>query len=344
MILKVGTYKIGEVLSEFRYCKLSKEWILFAPERLLRPKDFHKNQNALNNCDEECPFDLGKEELTPHEIARISQEHSWQCRVVPNLYNALSIDIEPKSTKEGFFDKFSGFGAHEVLIETPVHDKQMEDFEYNEFSNYLKLLQQRAQNLQKDVRLSYLSIFKNQGENAGASLSHAHTQLMAMPFVPKKILEEIEEKKSYYQEHKRALMDDLVYEELAYQQNIVCENSDFVVYCPYASSVAFEVKIVSKKKLSSLVEFESKDIAALSDILHDFFKRFKRTLGVNVAFNMLIKNAPYEAYDTKTKEYFRFSIQILPRLYKAAGFELDSGVFINVVLPEVAAKAYKEPL
>ena len=342
-IFKSGIFNIGEILSEFRYCKLSKEWTLFAPERLLRPKDLNPNQSEATS-QEECPFDVHKEHLTPLGIAEIIQENEWKCRVVPNLYNALSIDVEVQSSKDGFFDKFSGFGAHEVLIETPIHDKQMFDFDYNDFSNYLTLLQQRTQNLQKDTRLAFLSIFKNQGENAGASLSHAHTQLMAMPFLPKKMEEEIAIKKRYFQEHKRALLDDLVYEEVNYQKNIVCENSDFVVYCPYASKFAFEVKIVSKKKLSSLVEFDAKDISALSDILHDFFQRFKRTLGVNVAFNMILKNAPYRNYDLNTKEYFRFSIEILPRIYKTAGFELDSEIYINVVLPEIAAQAYKESL
>jgi UDPglucose--hexose-1-phosphate uridylyltransferase len=326
-------------LSEFRYCKLSKQWVLFAPKRLLRPIDFNKNE-PLN--EQECPFDANKEHLTPHEIARISQDNQWQCRVVPNLYNALSIDIEPKSIKEGFFDTFSGFGAHEVLIETPLHHKQMFDYDYNEFNNYLTLLQQRTTNLQKDVRLAYLSMFKNHGHKAGASLSHAHTQLLAMPFLPKKVQEEVEHKKAYYKQHQRALLDDMVYEEQTLQDNIVCENGEFIVYCPYASSLAFEAKIVSKKKLCSLLEFESKDISALSDILHDFFKHFKRTLGEQVSFNMIFKNAPYLNYDEKTKEYFRFHIEVLPRLYQTAGFELDSGMFINVALPNVAAQAYKE--
>jgi UDPglucose--hexose-1-phosphate uridylyltransferase len=330
-------------LSEFRYCKLRKEWTLFAPERLQRPKNFNKN-DFMQNKEEECPFDEHKEHLTPLAIAEIIQENTWQCRVVPNLYNALSIDVEVQSTKDGFFDKFSGFGAHEVVIETPHHTKQMFEYDYNDFSNYITLLQQRTQSLQKDIRLAYVSIFKNHGESAGATLSHAHSQIMAMPFLPKKIEEEIKIKRSYFHEHKRALLDDLVYEELNHKINMVCENSDFVVYCPYASRFAFEVKIVSKKKLATLAEFDSKDISALSDILHDFFKRFKQTLGEHVSFNMVIKNAPYLEYDVHTKEYYRFCIEIIPRIYKMAGFELDSDVFVNVVLPEVAAQVYKEPL
>ncbi|MEA2029912.1 MAG: hypothetical protein U9N49_13200, partial [Campylobacterota bacterium] len=103
---------------------------------------------------------------------------------------------------------------------------------------------------------------------------------------------------------------------------------------------AFEVKIVSKKKLASIIEFDSNDISALSDILQEFFSKFASALG-DTAFNMIFKNAPYEEYDEKTKEYYRFSIEIIPRIYKAAGFELDSSVYINVVLPEVAAKTYK---
>ncbi|MFA7083216.1 MAG: galactose-1-phosphate uridylyltransferase [Arcobacteraceae bacterium] len=331
-------------MSEFRYCKLNKEWIIFAPERLLRPKDFYINNNEIISKEEDCPFDVEKEYLTPSLIDQIVQENRWQCKVIPNEYNVLSIEVEPLSIKEQFFDKYTGFGAHEILVETPLHDKYMFEYDYNDFNNYLTLLQKRVVNLHKDARLKYLSIFKNHGEKAGASFSHSHTQLIAMPFLPKKTEEIIASKKSYYEKHKRALVDDLVYEEIQYKKNLVCENLDFIAYCPYASRHAFEVKIVSKKKLASLSEFTAKDISALSDILRDFFQKFKRTLGVNIAFNMVIKNAPYLNYDTNTKEYFRFSIRIVPRIYKPAGFEIDSGVFINVVLPEVAAQAYKESL
>lgn len=330
-------------MSEFRYCKLKKEWTLFAPERLKRPNNLDNKKDTSNKdiANEKCPFDMHKEEYTPHEITRITQNGECQCRVVPNLYNALSIDIQPNSTRENFFEKFNGFGAHEVVIETPIHDKQIWDYSFNDLTNYLTIIQSRVLALKNDSRLEYISVFKNQGEEAGASMTHSHSQIMALPFLPKKIKEEIEYKKEYFQKHKRALLDDLVYEELQNGDNIIAQNLEFVLYSPYASSFPFEVKIVSKKKLSSLLEFSKSDISALSDILKEFFTKFYKALG-EISFNMVINNCPYKDYDEKTKEFYRFNIEIKPRIYKQAGFELDSEININVVLPEQAAKVYKE--
>jgi UDPglucose--hexose-1-phosphate uridylyltransferase len=330
-------------VSDFRYCKLTREWTLFAPERLKRPSDLHNKKDVYLGeiIHEKCPFDMGKEEFTPNEITRISQDGKWQCRVVPNLYNALSIDVQSKSSRESFFETYSGFGAHEVVIETPNHEKQIWDFDYNDFLNYFTIIKERAVNFQKDDRFAYLSVFKNYGKDAGASMSHSHSQIMALPFLPKKIKEEIVYKKEYFNEHKRALMDDIVYEELNYQKNIISQNSEFVLFCPYASKFAFEAKIVSKKKLSSITEFSKTDLSALCDITKEFFSKFHKSLG-EMSFNMIIKNAPYEEYNDKTKEYFRFYIEIKPRIYKQAGFELDSNMYINVMLPEDAAKIYKE--
>ncbi|MEA2029093.1 MAG: galactose-1-phosphate uridylyltransferase, partial [Campylobacterota bacterium] len=185
-------------MSEFRYCKLTNEWTLFAPERLKRPINFMpSSKNSLAQDASSCPFDSGKEEYTPSEITRIAQKDAWQCRVVPNLYNALSLDHPFNSQRESYFEKMRGFGAHEVIIETPHHDRKMPSYDYNEFVNYLTIIQERAINLKKDIRLAHLSVFKNQGQEAGASLYHSHTQLMALPFVPKEFNTMIEDQKSY---------------------------------------------------------------------------------------------------------------------------------------------------
>ncbi|XOB61945.1 galactose-1-phosphate uridylyltransferase [Campylobacterota bacterium DY0563] len=330
-------------MSEFRYCKLTKEWTLFAPERLKRPKGLNNKKEVYLGeiMHEKCPFDLGKEEFTPHEITRISQDGKWKCRVVPNLYNALSIEAPLQSTRDSFFEKASGFGAHEVVIETPNHDKQIWDYDYNDLINYFTILQERVINLKKDDRLAYLSVFKNQGEEAGASMSHSHSQIIGLPFLPKKIKENFEYQKEYYMTHNRALFDDILYEELAYGKNIIAQNSEFVLYCPYASSFAFEVKIVSKKRLASLCEFTKSDLSALCDITKEYFSKFYAALG-DVAFNMIINNSPYKDYNENTKNYFRFNIEIKPRIYKEAGFEQNTDININVVLPETATKIYKE--
>lgn len=327
--------------SEFRYCKLSKKWVLFAPNRAHRPNNFLNkvDKNIENNI---CPFDVGNEYLTPAEIERIGDSVTWKTRVVPNLYNVLSIDTESIGKKDDYFDIFNGFGAHEVIIETPNHKKTMFNYDVNEFVDYLTICKSRVKSLKKDTRLQYVSLFKNSGSLAGASQTHDHSQLIAMPFVPNDIEEEIKYQKEYYHQFKRALLDDLVYEEKKYEKNFIFENESFVCYAPYASKFPYEVKIVAKEKIATIMELKDTTIAHLASALNHIFTKYKNSLG-EFSFNMIFKNHPYENCTTTAKEYFRFSINIYPRLAGIAGFELDSGIYINSVLPsEVANKLRRE--
>jgi len=141
---------VGEVLSEFRYCKQNRKWILFAPNRLKRPYDFKSDE--IESDIKNCPFEVGNEHLTPKEIYRISDEQGWKCRVVPNLYNALFIEKEPLSHRDGYFEKYEGFGAHEGIIETPNHKKMMYQYSASEFNYYLLTIQNRLKELKKDIR------------------------------------------------------------------------------------------------------------------------------------------------------------------------------------------------
>ncbi len=327
--------------SEFRYCKLSKKWVLFAPNRAHRPNNFLNkvDKNIESNI---CPFDVGNEYLTPAEIERIGDSATWKTRVVPNLYNVLSIDTESIGKKDDYFDIFNGFGAHEVIIETPNHKKTMFEYELDEFIDYLTICKNRVKNLKKDTRLQYVSLFKNSGSLAGASQTHEHSQIIATPFVPNDIEEEIRYQKEYYHQFKRALLDDLVYEEKKYEKNFIFENESFVCYAPYASKFPYEVKIVAKEKIATIMELKEITIVHLASALNLIFTKYKNTLG-EFSFNMIFKNHPYENCTTTAKEYFRFCINIYPRLAGIAGFELDSGIYINSVLPsEVANKLRRE--
>jgi UDPglucose--hexose-1-phosphate uridylyltransferase len=288
-----------------------------------------------------CPFDAGNEELTPKEITRIGDTKEWRARVVPNLYNVLSTDITPIGKKDDYFDTFSGFGAHEVIIETPKHNLEMFDYSLEEFTDYLQIAKERIVSLKYDSRLAYSSLFKNHGEVAGASVSHSHSQIIAMPFLPDEVSEEIEHKKEYYRRYKRALLDDLVYEEKQYEQNLIFENESFVCYAPYASRFAYEVKIVAKDKYASITEFDENTLLNLAKSLELIFKKYKNVLDY-FSFNMIFKNHPYEGYNENSKDYFRFCINILPRLSGIAGFEIDSKVHLNSILPNIAANRLKE--
>lgn len=324
-------------MSELRYNKLTKNWVLFAPNRAKKPSNFTKNEKTTIDDIKSCPFELGSETKTPNEVARIGSAKNWRCRVVPNLYHALSIEEEVKSYKVGCFENKSAFGAHEVIIETPLHHHQMFDFTLKEFFDYFSIIALRMNDLIKDLRIVYFSIFKNYGENAGASLEHSHSQLIATPFVPKTIAADLEEYKKYKELTQRDFFDDMIYEERHFSKGILFENNAFIAFCPYASSYPFEIMIINTKNISSLLDLNDTDIYSLSELLQSCFTQLKKALG-NCDFNMILKNGAIQ----EKKNANRFHIQIIPRLYKIAGFELDTQMMINTFLPETAAKILKE--
>lgn len=323
-------------MSEFRYNKLVQHWILFAPNRAKRPTNFNKN-NILTQDIKNCPFEFGNESQTPNELARIGDEANWRCRIVPNLYNALSIDTQPKSYKKGCFENKSGFGAHEVIIETPDHTKQMFDFSIDEYFDYFTIIKIRLNDLRKDIRIKYFSVFKNYGENGGASIEHSHSQLIATPFIPKTIEKSLEYYAQYKKDTQRDFFDDLISDERNFTKGILFENNIFVAYCPYASRYPFEINIVSKKELHSLLDFNDIDTYSLSEVMKFCFSKLESALG-KPDFNMLIKNGDIQSKNNSN----RFHIEILPRLYKTAGFELDTDIMLNTFLPETAAEILKE--
>lgn len=325
-------------MSEFRFCKLNQEWVLFAPKRASRPHN--KSNKPLYTPIEDCPFENSNDKFITSEIARVGDGNNWRCKVIPNLYNALTIEIEPYSQRDMFYDKFSGFGAHEVIIETPIHERNMYSFNQSEFEDYLKLLRIRYIELKKDSRIKYVSIFKNSGEDAGATMSHAHSQLMATPFLPPMIEKSLKHQKAYYEEKKRSLFDDLVYEEVNLKRGIIFENDSFIAYAPYASKFAFEVMIVPKGEISSIEDLNSVEHKQLAQIMELVYTRLHITLG-DFSYNMVMNNAPY-IKDDNLKKYYKFYINIIPRLFKIAGFELSSNIHVNTVLPESVAETLRE--
>lgn len=322
-------------MSEFRYNKLIREWVLFAPNRAKR------TQNNYKQIEEEstqtCPFGKGHESLTPNEVLRLGDTDGWRCRVVPNLYNALSIDQPVQSYRSFNFENKSAFGAHEVIIETPEHHKQMYHFETNELFDYFKIIKLRLLDLKKDIRLQYFSVFKNHGMDAGASQAHSHSQIIATPFLPKSLKDDLRHYTNHKEQTERDFFDDLLYDEKLFGKGVLKENNFFIAYCPYASKYPFEVIIMAKQHINSITKLEEAHLYALSDITHYVFGKLHQSLG-EFPFNMILKNGDLQ----NENSFNRFHIQILPRLYKTAGFEIDTEIFINTFLPEEVVEILKE--
>ncbi len=300
-----------------------------------------------------CPFESGNESLSGTEIFSIREKGSgknieeWKTRVIPNLYHALSIEETKETHVSGFFEQQNGLGAHEVIIETPHHHLTMDHYTTQEFESYLLTVMNRISDLEKDTRLEYIQVFKNCGKYAGASMPHPHSQIIATPFIPKNIRDELLIQKSYFEKHGRSLIGDMVEEEIRLNERIIYENGTFIAFSPYASFFPFEVLITSKFPINKITQLNTHQISDLAVTMEFLFKRLYRELG-DFPFNLLFFNMPPVSKQNdpdffyRMDDYYRFTIKITPRIYQLAGFELASGIHINPIPPELATIRLKE--
>lgn len=334
-------------MSHLRYNKIKDAWVAIASERVRRPNDFELSSGEVYDIN--SPFIYGNEHLTPNEIYSIRHDNSkpntpgWLTRVVPNKYNAFDINKDLLTKRDGFYDTMSGFGAHEIIIDTPRFPSTIFDFSAQELELVLLTAQRRILDLSKDVRLFYFQLFKNHGPLAGASLSHPHTQLIALPFIPPDIEREIETSRDYYERYGRCLLMDIVSEELKAKERVVYESEHFVAYCPFAAFFPFEIVICLKAKSVDFTETELLLIREFSEVLQKVLHLLNLSLK-NVAFNLLFKLVPPTrdsrrfGYYHHMDEFYQWRAIIVPRTTIPAGLELGCGVFINSVAPEDSAK------
>jgi UDPglucose--hexose-1-phosphate uridylyltransferase len=334
-------------LSHYRYNKLKDNWVIVSPKRVRKPSDFELSSTEA--YDMESPFVYGNEHKTPSEIYSVRDYGSkkdspgWKVRVVANKYNALDIEKNPDSDFDGMFERIDGFGAHEIIVDTPKFPSKFEEFDSDEVFLVFKAAKERIADLQRDSRIKYINVFKNQGALAGASLSHPHTQIMALPFIPKNILTEIEQSRKHFEESSRSLIIDNVTSELRVKSRIVEESDSFVSFCPYASYLPFEITICSKTHTKDFIHTAEEQLTELSALILSSVKRISMALK-GVSFNVFLKTVPPRRegrianFYYKLDEFYQWHIEIVPRIPVIGGFELSSGIFINTVAPEESAK------
>ena len=182
-------------MRELRKDPVVGRWIILSSERRLRPSDFPEpDPPAANGGRESCPFCPGHEAHTPPEILAFRDgsapnEPGWTTRVFPNKFPALRVEETLERSGEGLYDRMSGVGAHEVIVESPEHDKDLSELPVEQIERVLRAYRERILDLARDTRLQYVLVFKNHGEPAGASLEHGHCQLIALPSLPIYVLE-----------------------------------------------------------------------------------------------------------------------------------------------------------
>lgn len=329
-------------MPELRKDPVTNSWVIISTERGKRPSDFGTEPRPPRP--DFCPFCPGNEEKTPPEIAVYRNDGAapntpgWRVRVVANKFPALVIEGELERQTEGIYDKMSGVGAHEVIIETPDHDQTLPAMPEEKVEEVLWAYRDRILDLKRDSRFQYILVFKNHGEAAGASLDHTHSQLIATPIVPKRVQEEVDGVKQYYAEKRRCVYCDMVQQELACGGRVVSANDHFVAMAPFASRFPFETWIVPRTHEASFEDIKNQEYVSLARILKETLHRIERLLS-DPPYNFVLHSAPFR--QEKSVQY-HWHIEITPRLTRLAGFEWGTGFSINPTPPEEAAQYLRD--
>jgi len=258
--------------------------------------------------------------------------------VVPNKFPALGIEGELNRQGEGMYDRMNGIGAHEVIIETPDHNLTMADMPEKQLEEVLWAFRDRVNDLKNDRRFRYVLLFKNHGEAAGASLEHTHSQLIALPVLPKQVKEELDGAKIYFDFKERCIYCDIVRQEVMTGERLVIETERFLVVEPWAPRFPFETWILPKQHES---HFEASDPGLLQNlawVLRATLRKIDKVLE-RPAFNFIVHTAPLQE---SAILHYHWHIEIIPKLTKVAGFEWGTGFYINPTPPEESAKFLRE--
>jgi UDPglucose--hexose-1-phosphate uridylyltransferase len=252
---------------------------------------------------------------------------------VPNKFPALKIEGALDKQGLGMFDMMNGIGAHEVIIDTPDHFRDMADLNYAETEEVIWAYLGRSIDLRRDSRFKYILIFKNYGKAAGASLEHPHSQLIALPIVPKRVIEELDGAAQYYEYKERCVFCDILRQEREDNDRIVAQNDHFLAFCPFVSRFPYEIWVMPRKHMSDFSSLGRDYVASLARVLRDSLARMKGLLS-DPPYNFIIHTSPINGHE---REDFHWHVEIMPKLAKIAGFEWGSGFYINPVPPHVAA-------
>lgn len=318
-------------MPEIRKDPVFGRWVIIASERGLRPNEFRAGQEAGYSC----PFCAGHEELTPPEIYSLpGPDGRWRLRVVRNKYPALEAGGSVENRRAGIYDKMDGMGFHEVVIETPEHGRLLEQMPEEAVADVVRTFALRVREIKKDPRIKYVMIFKNHGRNAGASLLHPHSQIIAMPMAPLRVMQEIDGSADYHRERGTCVFCDIVREESDFKKRVVGENADFLAVTPYASRFSFETWILPKKHASHFETLPDAQAASLAQVIKTTLAKLNDSLP-ELSYNLIVHTMPVQ---DAPADHYHWHIEIMPKLTHVAGFEWGTGFYINTVSPEDAAE------
>ncbi len=333
-------------MPELRKDIITREWVILAKERVKRPSDFTQERKmpVVKQYDADCPFCSGNEALTPPELFAYRKPETkpnfpgWRVRVVPNKFRALDREGELNRRDVEIYEMMDAVGSHEVVIETPDHRKSIAHMEETEVEEVILAYCNRYKALREDPRLKYILVFKNHGVEAGCSLAHPHSQIVATPIIPQKVWGKIKGVQQYKEYRDRCVYCHIIEQEIGTRERLITENTYFIACTPFASRSPFEVWIIPKIHRSCFADMFRLEVLEFAQILKETMSCLYYGL-IDPPYNYTLLTAPC---DSDMLEDFHWHLEIVPRLITPAGFEMGTSIYINVVPPEHAARYLRE--
>ena len=330
-------------MPELRKDPVLGRWIIISKERSKRPTDFVIEEPKTTGGF--CPLCPGNEKTTPSEVLVFGREPGlpanssrWRIRVVPNKFPALVIEGDLEKQGEGLYDRMNGIGAHEVIIESPNHEDRFTHLHPEQMRLVFQAFRSRILDLALDKRFRYVMVFKNYGRSAGASLEHPHSQLVALPILPRMVTSELEGTLSYFKYKDRCIYCDIIRQEMQQDIRLVCHNEHFVTLTPFAPRSPFEMWILPKKHNSSYTDQSEESLISLVEIFSESLQRLDACIP-NVPYNFVLHTQPLRS---EPLEHYHWHFEIVPKLTSIAGFEWGSGFYINPMPPEDTCRYLRE--
>lgn len=332
-------------MSELRYDPLGGFWVNIASIRAERPNEFRRIETR--RADAICPFCAGQELRTPTSILELSHSgepgghraaQPWQVRVIPNMYPAFSSVAKPQMSSTGPYGTFTGGGLHEIIVESPRHVTSISQLTDDELRLSIQAYQLRIQAAYELDDIRQVTLFKNCRSEAGASIEHVHSQMIASPVMPDSLAARFERSSRAVRETGRALLDTIVRFETQENRRMIESRGGFAAFCPFASRFAFQIWIVDVRAgRESFERLPANDLADLCRLVRSCIERLERVLA-DPPYNLVLHLPPKMPLETSPQEIFPWFIEIIPRLGRLAGFELAGGGWITDQRPEDSAE------
>lgn len=321
-----------KILNQFKRDLVSGDWVLFSTVRRHTIKKFEDSYQSKESCSFEAQ-NISKQEI----IKFYPSPENWFIALLKNKYPAVKPGLCGPVETMGPFETIGAFGFHEIVV-TRDHDRSFEDFTISELVQLLEVFKNRYLEISNENCGEYISIFHNHGKEAGASIYHPHSQIISTPILPPDVMRSIKGSEEFYKKNNKKVHDVMLKWEIERRTGIIEENENFLAFCPFVSKKPYEIRIFPKKSDPRFENISENEISALALIVKSVFQRINKLLK-NPPYNLFIHTAPVkEEAGMISSEYYHWHIEIIPHLTIDAGFEIGTGVDINPVDPDIAAK------